>query len=52
MDAPCLDCGESMVIVMKDEQLISAEPEGIVGYAYRTFGGPRQDPAPEGRGFR
>ena len=27
-----------MTIEMRDEELISAQPEGIVGYAYRTFG--------------
>ena len=41
-----------MVIEMMDDQLLLAQPEGIVGYAYRQFGGPAQDPAPEARGFR
>ena len=40
-----------MSIEMRDEQLLSAQPEAIVGYAHRLFGGPRQDPTPEGRGF-
>ncbi len=52
VDAPCLDCGEPIAIEMRDDQLLSAQPEGIVGYAYRQFGGPAQDPAPEARGFR
>ena len=53
VDSPCLDCGEPMVVEMKDEQVLSVQPEGLVGYAYRQFGGGgAQDPAPEARGFR
>ena len=52
VDAPCLDCGEPIAIEMRDDQLLSAQPDGIVGYAYRQFGAPAQDPAPEARGFR
>ncbi len=52
VDAPCLDCGEPIAIEMKDDQLLSAQPDGLVGYAYRQFGGSAQDPAPEARGFR
>ena len=29
MDAPCLDCGEPMVIVMRDEQVLTVEPDTI-----------------------
>ena len=38
MDAPCLDCGESMVIVMRDEQVLTVEPGGIVGYSITPIG--------------
>ena len=41
-----------MAIEMRDEHVLSTEPEQIVGYAYRQFGAPAQDPAPEARGFR
>jgi hypothetical protein len=37
---------------MRDEALLSAQPDGIVGYAYRPFGGPAQDRSPEERAFR
>jgi hypothetical protein len=33
MDAPCLDCGEPMTIVMRDEAVLTVEPKGIVGYS-------------------
>ena len=33
-----------MAIEMRDEHVLSTEPEQIVGYAYRQFGGPAQDP--------
>ena len=38
MDAPCLDCGESMVIVMRDEEVLAVEPETIVGYYITPIG--------------
>jgi hypothetical protein len=38
MDAPCLDCGDSMVIVMRDEQVLTVEPDGIVGYSITPIG--------------
>ena len=40
VDTLCLDCGEPITIEMRDDQLVSAQPDGIVGYAYRQFGGP------------
>ena len=52
VDTPCSGCGEPITIEMRDDQLLSAQPDGIVGYAYRPFVGPAQDPAPESRGFR
>ena len=39
MDANCLDCGETLVIEMKDEKLLSVQPETMVGYAYSEVGG-------------
>jgi len=39
LDANCLDCGERMVIEMKDEELLTTEPDTIVGYMYSDMGG-------------
>ena len=39
MDANCLDCGETVVIEMKDEELLSVQPETMVGYTYSEVGG-------------
>ena len=47
VDAPCLDCGESVAIEMRDEDVLSIQPEGMVGYAYSEVGGP-----PENRPWR
>lgn len=47
VDAPCLDCGESIAIVMRDEEVLSIQPQGMVGYAYSEVGGP-----PENRPWR
>ena len=47
VDAPCLDCGESISIEMKDEEILSVNPETMVGYAYTEIGG-----APETRPYR
>jgi hypothetical protein len=47
VDAPCLDCGASLSMVMCDEQVLSVSPETIVGYAYSEVGGP-----PEHRAWR
>ena len=38
MDAPCLDCGEPLVIEMRDEQVLRVEPETIVGYSITPIG--------------
>ncbi len=40
LDANCLDCGEMMVIEMQDEEILSVQPETIVGYTYSEVGGP------------
>jgi len=39
MDANCLDCGETMMIEMKDEELLSVQPETMVGYTHSKMGG-------------
>jgi len=39
LDANCLDCGEDMVVEMKDEEIISVQPKTIVGYLYSEIGG-------------
>ena len=38
MDAPCLDCGEPMTIVMRDEQVLTVQPDTIVGYSATPIG--------------
>ena len=47
IDAPCLDCGEPLSVVMRDEAVLSIEPAAMVGYAYSRVGGP-----PENRAWR
>lgn len=42
IEAPCLCCGDLMVLEMNDETLISVEPESMVGYTSSEIGG---DPA-------
>ncbi len=39
MDANCLDCGEPLVIEMKDEEILSVQPKTIVGYTHSEVGG-------------
>jgi len=43
IDAPCLDCGEPIAVVMRDEQVLSVEPREMVGYSYSQVGGPPED---------
>jgi hypothetical protein len=40
IDAPCLDCGESLMVEMQDERILTVEPQSMVGYAYSQVGGP------------
>jgi len=47
VDAPCLDCGASLAIEMRDEEVLRVEPRDLVGYAYSEVGGP-----PENRPWR
>jgi len=37
IDAPCLDCGASIRVKMKDGTVQNAEPEGIMGYTSVPF---------------
>ncbi len=39
IDAPCLDCGESITIEMRDGEVLSAHPDGIFGYTNSEVGG-------------
>jgi hypothetical protein len=32
IEARCVDCGESMIVRMKDDKLLEANPETIVGH--------------------
>lgn len=47
IDAPCLDCGEPLVIEMRDEMTLMVEPETMVGYTRNEVGGD-----PSNRPFR
>lgn len=47
IDAPCLDCGEPLRLVMRDEEVTTVDPPAMVGYAYSQVGGP-----PENRAWR
>ena len=38
MDALCLDCSEPMAIVMRDEEVLTVEPETLVGYSITPIG--------------
>ena len=47
INAPCLDCGEPIMVEMHDAQVLAVQPAGMVGYAYSQVGGP-----PENRPYR
>ena len=42
IDAPCLDCGQPLVIEMQDEEILVVDPAEMVGYTSAEVGG---DPA-------
>ena len=48
VDTPCPDCGELVVVEMRDEAILSVQPEGIVGYTRAQLG----DLRPDGHGWR
>ncbi len=37
VDTPCLDCGLSIRVEMRDGVVLDAEPEGIVGHVAVPF---------------
>jgi hypothetical protein len=37
IDAPCLDCGSPIRVVMKDGSTQKTEPQGIMGYTSVPF---------------
>ncbi|MGI9599460.1 MAG: hypothetical protein ACR2QK_25070 [Acidimicrobiales bacterium] len=39
IEAPCLDCGDQMVVEMRDEEILSIDPETMVGYTSAEVGG-------------
>ena len=39
IEAPCLDCGASMTIVLRDEEILEVHPETMVGYTSAEVGG-------------
>jgi len=39
IEAPCLCCGEPMVLEMCDDELIATEPDDLVGYTSDVIGG-------------
>ncbi len=39
IEAPCLCCGEAMVLEMCDEEIVTVEPEPMVGYTSAEIGG-------------
>ena len=47
IEAPCLCCGEAMVVEMHDEEITTTEPAEIVGYTSDVIGG-----SAESRPFR
>lgn len=39
VEAPCLDCGDSLVVEMRDEEILFVEPDTMVGYTSAEVGG-------------
>ena len=39
IEAPCLCCGDPMVVEMRDEETLLVEPETLVGYTSGEVGG-------------
>lgn len=37
IDAPCLDCGEPIVVRMRDEELLEVDPPETVGHTVVSF---------------
>ena len=43
IDAPCLDCGQSIGVEMRDGEVLTTEPEELVGYVAVPFSKWRED---------
>jgi hypothetical protein len=37
VDAPCLDCGQPILVEMRDGEVLTREPEDTVGYVAVPF---------------
>jgi len=37
IDAPCLDCGEPIVVRMRDDEILEVDPPGAVGHTVASF---------------
>ena len=37
IDAPCIDCGQTIKVEMQDGEVLTAEPEELVGYVAVPF---------------
>jgi hypothetical protein len=44
IEAPCLDCGDSLRVEMRDGRLVTVDPPGIVGHLNYGFGPSRGRP--------
>ena len=44
VEAPCLDCGEPVVVEMRDGRLVTVDPAGVVGHLNWGFGPSRGRP--------
>ena len=39
IEAPCLDCGEPLVVELRDEEILGIDPTEAVGYTSARIGG-------------
>jgi len=39
VEAPCLDCGDPMVIEVQDDKILHTDPDEMVGYTSSMVGG-------------
>lgn len=37
IDAPCLDCGEAIVVRMRDDEILEVDPTTTVGHTVASF---------------
>ena len=45
IEAPCLDCGDTMLVEMRDGRLLTVNPRSVVGHLNYGFGPSRGAPA-------